>query len=245
MNNERTMCGRYTIRELELLRAGLGIVRKNELEDFIERRIVPTFNAAPSQILPIVLTSKDGSLKLEMAKWGFVPSWTPGKPKLAPINAKAETAGTSGMFRKAYSQRRCLIPADGFYEPKGPKTQKNRPWYFFQMPDASMFAFGGLWERWYPEPDEPVDTFTILTTTPNRLMKPIHERQPVIIDSKGYERWLDPKASADEVTEMTTPIGDDRLEGWPVSNAAKSPANKGESLVEPIGPKIIIPDGSE
>jgi putative SOS response-associated peptidase YedK len=109
------MCGRYTIRELELLRAGLGIVRGNNFDDFVERRILPTFNAAPSQSLPMIRSSHDGSFLMELARWGFVPSWTKGKPKLAPINAKAETAPTTGMFRKAFSQRRFLIPADGFY----------------------------------------------------------------------------------------------------------------------------------
>jgi putative SOS response-associated peptidase YedK len=232
------MCGRYTIRELELLRAGLGIARQTNLDDFVERRILPTFNAAPSQTLPIIRTSHDGSFLLEMAKWGFVPSWTKGKPKLAPINAKCETAATSGMFRKAFSQRRCLIPADGFYEPKGPKTQKNRPWFFFQMKDKSLFAFGGLWERWYPEPEKPLDTFTILTTTPNKLVGQIHDRQPVIIDKDDYEKWLDPKTPTDEVVEMTNAIDEGKLEAWPVSNAAKAPANNGEELIEPIGSKI-------
>jgi len=221
-----------------LLRAGLGIVRKNNLEDFIERRILPTFNAAPGQELPIVRTSHDGSFLLEMAKWGFVPSWTKGNAKRAPVNAKCETAATSGMFRKAFAQRRCLIPADGFYEPKGPKTMKNRPWFFFQMKDHSPFGFGGLWERWYPSPNEPIDTFTLMTTVPNKFVGQIHERQPVIIDRNDYAKWLDPKTPMDEVTPMLDAIATDRLEAWPVSNAAKDPDNEGISLIEPIGPKI-------
>ncbi len=212
---------------------------KPEFEEFTER---PRFNVAPSQSAPIVRTASDGKIVAEVATWGFVPSWTKDKPKLRPINAKCETAATSGMFRKAYAQRRCLVLADGFYEPKGPSSMKNRPWYFFQMPDAPLFAFGGLWERWYPKPEDPQDTFTILTTTPNRLLKPIHDRQPVIIDSDDYQRWLDPKTPVEEVATLTNPIADDRLEGWPVSNAAKSPANEGPSLTEPIGQKITAGD---
>src|SRR5580704_4847449 len=141
------------------------------------------------------------------------------------------------MWRQAFFRRRCLIPADGFYEPKGPKTQKNRPWFFFEMKDHSAFAFGGLWERWN-SPKGPVNTFAILTTTPNKFVGQIHERQPVIIDKKDYQRWLDPKTPLDEVMEMSNAIGSDRLEAWPVSNAAKDPDNNGEQLIEPTGPKI-------
>jgi putative SOS response-associated peptidase YedK len=102
-----------------------------------------------------------------------------------------------------------LIPADGFYEPKGPKTQKNRPWFYFQMRDQSPFAFGSLWERWN-SPDGPRNTFTILTTVPNRFVGKIHERQPVIIDSNAYARWLEQKTPTDEVTEMLKAVGDDQ-----------------------------------
>ncbi len=230
------MCGRYTIRELRLLDAALGALLKHD--DYVTALQTPTFNAAPSQLLPVAYLDDKGKRIVEAMKWGFVPSWTKGKPKFAPINAVSETAPKSGMFRKAFAQRRCLILADGFYEPRGPKTEKHRPWYFFQMRDHSLFAFGGLWERWYPEPDKPLDTFTILTTTPNKLVGQIHERQPVIIDKENFGKWLDPKTPPDEVMVMTKALADDRLEAWPVSDAAKDPKNKGESLIEPIGQKI-------
>jgi putative SOS response-associated peptidase YedK len=229
------MCGRYTIRELRLLEAALDAIAKQD--DQIPPYKIPTYNAAPAQLLPVAYLDDNGKRVIEAMKWGFVPAWTREKAKFAPINAVGETAPTSRMFRQAFSRRRCLIPADGFYEPKGPNIQKNRPWYFFQMRDHSPFAFGGLWERWH-SPDGPADTFTILTTTPNRFVGKIHDRQPVIIDRKDYAKWLDPKMPAEEVTDMLRAIDDDRLEAWPVSDAAKSSKSKGEQLIEPIGPKI-------
>ena len=235
MCGEQTMCGRYTIRELRLLEAALNAIAKQD--DVIPPYKIPTYNAAPSQMLPVAYLDEKGRRIIAAMKWGFVPAWTQEKPKFAPINAVSETAPTSPMFHQAFARRRCLIPADGFYEPKGPKTQKHRPWYFFQMRDKSPFAFGGLWERWN-SPEGAVNTFTILTTTPNKLVRQIHDRQPVIIDSKDFAKWLEPKTPTDEVTPLLKATGDDRLEAWPVSDAAKSTENQGESAIEPIGPKI-------
>jgi putative SOS response-associated peptidase YedK len=211
------MCGRYTIRELELLRAGLGIVRKNDLEDFTERRILPRFNAAPSQTLPIVRTAHDGSIELTTARWGFVPFWTKDKPKLAPINAKCETVATSAMFRQAFKNGRCLVPADGFYEWKGAKPPKQP--HFIHLRGDGIFAFAGLWSRWNPPDGRSVDTFTILTTTPNELMAPIHNRMPVILHESDYEAWLsrsDPRA-------LFRPFEASVLEAYPVSSHINSP----------------------
>ena len=129
------MCGRYTIRELRLLEAALDAIA--EQDDVIPPYKIATFNAAPSQLLPVAYLDAKGKRIIAAMKWGFVPVWTREKPKFTPINAVSETAPTSRMFRQAFSRRRCLIPADGFYEPKGPKTQKHRPWYFFQMRDKS------------------------------------------------------------------------------------------------------------
>jgi putative SOS response-associated peptidase YedK len=229
------MCGRYTIRELRLLEAALDAIAKQD--DVIPPYRLPNYNAAPGQLHPVAHLDEKGQRVIENMKWGFVPYWTKGKAEIAPVNAVAETASTKRMFRVSYTRRRCLIPADGFYEPKGPKTVRNRPWFFFEMKDKSPFAFGGIWETWH-SPEGPANTFAILTTIPNEFVGQIHERQPVIIDRKDYARWLDPKTPANEVDEMVKAIDEDRLEAWPVSDAAKSPRGKGESLIEPIGPKI-------
>lgn len=226
------MCARYTIRELNLLAAGLGIALIDIYEEFDER---PRFNAAPSQKLPVIRINSEGRAVMEGMKWGFVPSWTVGKPKFAPVNAKAETAVSNRMFRSAFERRRCLVPADGFYEPKGPKTLKHRPWYFFQMQDASPFAFGGIWERWKPGPDiDPVDTFTILTTEPNEIVGQCHDRMPLIVHQRNHTRWLDAQVDGQAVQDLLVPYPSDDMKCWRVSDRAKRAENDDPSLITPV-----------
>jgi putative SOS response-associated peptidase YedK len=133
------MCGRYTIRRFDLLRAAFAALARADFEEFSEK--VNQFNIAPSQLCPIVRINSQGERVIDLAKWGLIPSWTKGKPKQQPINAKCETAASSGMFRQAMERRRCLIPADGFYEWQGAKPPKQP--YFIHMRDDSMFAFAG------------------------------------------------------------------------------------------------------
>jgi putative SOS response-associated peptidase YedK len=161
------MCGRYTLFKLaDLLKLIPWLQAPAEI---IERE--GRYNVAPSLFMPIA-TAKGGRYELRMAQWGFVPSWTIGVPKTRPINARAESVATSGLFRRAFQSQRCLIPADGFYEWKGAKPPK-QPFYI-RMRDGSPFAFAGLWSRWHPEGAEPIDTYTILTTAPNELMPRDH-----------------------------------------------------------------------
>lgn len=236
------MCGRYVLRRIDILRRALeATLYLPGFEEFDEKRIVPRFNVAPAQQCPIVRTNSKGQRVLNFAGWGLIPSWTKGKPKLQPINAKSETAASSGMFRPAFERRRCLIPADGFYEPKGPKTVKHRPWYFFQMRDAAPFAFGGLWERWTPEPGaEPVDTFTMLTTAPNEVVGPYHDRMPLILRREDYAQWLDREVPAEGVRGLLAPYKSDDMECWRVGDAVKRAGNKDgsanddPSMIEPI-----------
>jgi len=218
------MCGRYTLRELDLIRAGLGFELLPRFEEFSETHRNGLYNIAPSQLAPVVRVDENGKPVIDLAKWGFVPSWATGKPMPKPINAKSETAAASGMYRTAFKRGRVLIPADGFYEPKGAKTLKNRPWYYFQKPDASLFAFGGLLES---------GTFALLTTAPGRVVGAIHDRQLLIIPPGDYQRWLDPAA---DVADLLQP-GEYELESWPVSNAAKRPANEGPELIERVESK--------
>jgi putative SOS response-associated peptidase YedK len=184
------------------------------------------YNVAPSQVLPIV-TQSEGQIVLRDARWGFVPFWTKGKPKAQPINARAETVADSGMFRRAFQQRRCLVPADGFYEWQGPKPPKQP--YFIRMQDHGLFSFAGLWERWYPRDAEPVDTFTILTTAPNALMKPIHDRMPVIMAPDRYRQWL----SGDRPQDLLKPYPAELMEAVAVSSRVNSPKFDGPECIEP------------
>lgn len=222
------MCGRYTIRELRLLQAVLGALPSPGFEEFTHKASL--YNIAPSLSCPIVRINAEGQRVIGLAKWGLIPSWTKGKPKLAPINAKCETAATSGMYKQAMERRRCLVPADGFYEWKGSKPPKQP--YFIRMKDDVLFAFAGLWERWKPdEKSEPIDTFTIITTEPNELMKPLHNRMPVILDHADYNRWLDRDKAAKDVTDLLKPFDAERMEAWPVSTKVNTPKNQGAELI--------------
>ena len=215
----RAMCGRYTLFKLaDLLKLIPWLQAPAEI---LEREA--RYNVAPSQTMPII-TAKD----VHLAQWGFVPSWTTGKPKMRPINAKSETVATSGMFRRAFQSRRCLVPADGFYEWKGAKPPKQP--YYVRMHGGGPFAFAGLWERWHPESGEPIDTYTIITTEANELMASIHNRMPVIVPSDRYRDWLEGEAPAG----LLKPYRADEMEATPVSRAVNSPKNDSEACIEPL-----------
>jgi putative SOS response-associated peptidase YedK len=228
------MCGRYTIRELELLRAVLGTMDVADFDELVKNiDTAKYYNIAPSYECPIIRMNKDDKPTLGMVRWGLIPSWTKGKPKMQPINAKSETAATSGMFRQAMERRRCLVLADGFYEWKGAKPPKQP--YFIRMKDDGVFAFAGLWERWKPdEQSEPIDTFTILTTTPNELMQSLHNRMPVILAKDDYARWLDRNNKAADVADLLKPFDAGKMEAWPVSTKVNTPKNQGADLIEKI-----------
>ena len=221
------MCGRYTLRRFDLLSLGFRAEPSPPFEEFDER---PRYNVAPSQYMPIVV-ERQGRPEVRVAQWGFVPSWTKGAPKVRPINAKAETVATSGMFRRAFQSHRCLVPADGFYEWKGARPPKQP--YFIHRKDDGVFAFAGLWERWRPAPDaESIDTFTILTTTPNELMAPIHNRMPVIVPPDKYQQWLD----GAEAQIVLRPSSDEQMEAYPVRTNVNRPQTDSAECIEPVTP---------
>ncbi|HEY0007271.1 MAG TPA: SOS response-associated peptidase [Tepidisphaeraceae bacterium] len=225
------MCGRYTLRRFDLLRQDFAADYAPTFETFDEKR--PRFNIAPSQHVPIVRLSSDGKRTLSAVRWGLIPSWTKGKPKQQPINARAETIATSGMFRQAFARRRCLIPADGFYEWQKVGGQKQP--MFVRHADDRLFAFAGIWERWKPEEDaEPIDTMSIITTEPNSLMSPIHDRMPVILSPQDYDAWLDRDAAGDAVSGLLKPYREHEMAAVAVSTRCNSPANDDCDCVAPL-----------
>jgi putative SOS response-associated peptidase YedK len=219
------MCGRYKLVKLS-----------DYIDQFPKYRgfeLKPRYNIAPSQLAPIVRLDSDDQPIINLVKWGLIPSWTKGKPKKRPINARSETAATSPMFRQAYERRRCLVPADGFYEWKGVKPSKTP--YHIHMKDGSTFAFAGLWERWKADDKpKPLDTFTILTTEPNELMADIHKRMPVIIERSDYSCWLDRKLPGSDVADLLRPYPAGKMEAWRVSSAVNSPKNDEEGIDKPV-----------
>jgi len=223
------MCGRYTLRRSEIARAVFESLSTSLFDEFTER---PRFNIAPSQNVPLVRLNANGERIIGLAKWGLIPSWVKDSPKTKPINARAETIATSGMFRQAFARRRCLIPADGFYEWNG-ATPPKQP-YFIKMKDDHLFAFAGLWERWKSEGDsEPVDTFTIITTAPNDLMKTIHDRMPAILRPADYAAWLDRETPLDAAINLIHSYDSAEMQANAVASLVNSPKNDSPLCVEP------------
>jgi putative SOS response-associated peptidase YedK len=165
----------------------------------------------------------------------LIPSWSKDAEigyKL--INARAETVAEKPSFRSALKQRRCLIPASGFYEWQKQGTGGKQP-YFISPREGELFSFAGLWERWHDPEGEEVETCTILTTTANDLMKPIHDRMPVILDPTTEGQWLDPRASGDALRFVLVPCASDGMDARPVGLWVNNPKHEGSKHLEPAG----------
>lgn len=233
------MCGRYTLTRqedvVEELQASLGVAAQSEWWK-------PRFNVAPTQPAPVVIL-KDGTRLVEMMRWGLVPFWAGregAKPPLM-INARIETLASKPMFRDALARKRCLVPADGFYEWKragAAKTTKPQPMYIHPR-DGHVFAFAGLWARARTDEGEQL-SFTIITGPPNALVAPIHDRMPVVLAPEAYAAWLDPAIEADEARAL---LGVPPDEGWitePVSLRVNSAQVDDPSCVAPIAPGVPV-----
>jgi putative SOS response-associated peptidase YedK len=217
------MCGRYTLSTP----AG-RLAEEFQLDSTVE--IPPSYNVAPTQQVAAVLED-EGGRRLEMLRWGLVPSWA-DDPDIGArmINARSETAPEKPSFRRAFRGRRCLIAADGFYEWK--REDGGKQPYYFRMQDGRPFAFAGLWESWDKGGGE-LRTCTILTTRPNSVLNGIHDRMPVILPHDAYNAWLDPDADKEELGELMIPYPGDDLETYPVSRFVNSPSNNDERCIEP------------
>lgn len=226
------MCGRYTLTHpaAELAR----------VFDFLERpNLPPRYNAAPTQELPVVRRRADaGGRELVPMRWGLVPFWA-DDPSIGSrmINARSETALGKASFRNAMRERRCLVPADGFYEWKAAPGGARQPFRIVAR-DRGPFAFAGLWEVWKGPKgaplDRPLQSFTILTTTANPALRPLHERMPVILDPAAFDAWLDPGMPAGEAASLLRPCPDDWLDVYPVSTRVNAVRNDDEACIAPL-----------
>jgi putative SOS response-associated peptidase YedK len=228
------MCGRY---RLSTHPHALYEQFALELVNPDEREIPPRYNIAPTQPVLAVRRRGDGKRELVLLHWGLIPSWAK-EPSIGNrmINARAETVAEKPSFRNALRRRRCLIPADGFYEwlkrPSGPKQP-----FDVSREDGAPFALAGLWEHWQGPNGEEIESCTIVTTAANRLMKPLHDRMPVIIDAADYETWLAGEGEHPrEVQALQTLLAPREWQGMrtrPVSRLVNNTRNEGPRLLDP------------
>ncbi len=182
------MCGRFTItrRDGNMLAAELGVAA----DSFVDYR--PRYNVAPTQ-MHYVVRVKFENREVLPARWGLVNTWAKDASTAAKnINARAETVESRRAFREAFIKRRCVVPADGFFEWTGPKTARQPTW--FHREDNQLLLFAGLYESWRPKPDQWETTFTILTTDANSVTRQYHDRMPVILADRDADDWMDPRA---------------------------------------------------
>lgn len=214
------MCGRFVKKsDKEKLRKRFGF--DDPSQDVL---FEPRFNIAPSQEHPVLLVSQDKRV-VRMMKWGLVPYWSKD-PKIGykMINARAEGIEQKPSFKIPLKRKRCLIMADGFYEWHKPDKKTKIP-YYFRLKSGEPFAFAGLWDLWQ-NGDQKLKTFTIITTSPNELMEPIHNRMPVILRESNETRWLDPEITdPDYILPLLKPYTADEMECFKVSTIVNSPKN--------------------
>lgn len=202
---------------------------------FDGHELAPTYNGAPQSMQPVVRLDADTcEREFAIMRWGLVPFWSKdGKAGYSTINAKAETLLTSPLFREAF-KRRCLIPADWFYEWQKLNAATRQP-YAIALKDGSLFAFAGLWERWKDTAAwKSLETFTIVTTDPNALMEPIHNRMPVILHKHNYDRWLSPGEPSRLPVDLLRPYDAEAMSAWKVGPDVGNVRNNRPELVEPI-----------
>ena len=223
------MCGRFT-----LSTPAAKLIELFQLTGF--PRWEPRYNIAPTQLVICVRMLENIRQAMSM-KWGLVPSWAKDASiGSRMINARSETAAEKPSFRKAWSRRRCLIPVDGFYEWEKLPGRKKQPW-LIHMADRQPFAFAGLWEIWHPKDsseNEELFSCTILTTSANADMQPIHDRMPVIVPPEHFGTWLSDSASAGQLAELTQPFPDGTLERYRVSNLVNKPTTDAADCVSPL-----------
>jgi putative SOS response-associated peptidase YedK len=223
------MCGRYRLsRRKQLIEEYFGSV--NWEEDWS-----PRYNIAPTQPIPVIRqNSKKAIRELSLIRWGLIPSWAKNSSAAAQmINARSETASIKPAFGDALKYRRCLIPADGFYEWQ--RTGKSKPPYCFEVREGELFAFAGIWDRWRDVSGNGVETCSILTTIPNAVTSAVHDRMPVILNPDSYDLWLDPvMTDVVEVSNLLRPFDAGLMRSYPVSTRINHVANDDEECSHPV-----------
>jgi putative SOS response-associated peptidase YedK len=220
------MCGRYSLTT--------PVEGMRRLFDFPELpNLAPRYNIAPTQEAPVIRRDEQGARHMALLRWGLIPSWAKDRAignRL--INARSETVASKPAFRGAFRSRRCLVPADGFYEWQS-EGGKKLPWRIGLAGGAS-FAFAGLWERWQDKTENAgVESFTIITTDANETVRPIHGRMPVILAPGDHEQWLAASDPA-RLAGLLRPYAGRDLRAYRVGTAVNSPRNDGPACIAPL-----------
>ena len=221
------MCGRFTLTVNPAEAEG-------EFEDVsFPEKFAPRYNIAPTQA--VLAIPNDGRSAADFFLWGLIPSWSKD-PAIGSrlINARGETLAEKPAFRGSYKYKRCLIPADGFYEWKTQPGTKTKIPHFIRLKTGKPFAFAGLWDEWHAADGSPVRSCTIVTTSPNELMASIHNRMPVILQPTEYEEWLDATPrSPDTLKHLVKSFPAELMQAYPVSTLVNSPANDRAECIAP------------
>lgn len=222
------MCGRFTIT------ADPETLQKTFADFYVPQQMSPHYNIAPTH--PIAVIPNDGKKAVDFFVWGLIPSWAKD-PSIGSrmINARGETLAEKPSFRTAYKRRRCLILATGFFEwQKLPGQSAKVPQYIL-LKSGEPFAFAGLWDQWFSPDGSEIKSATIITTQPNKLLEPIHNRMPVILPSAAYDRWLDQKETAPQaLNDLLVPYPSELMTHYPVSTIVNSPYNDVPETVLPV-----------
>jgi putative SOS response-associated peptidase YedK len=220
------MCARYsqTKAPAEIARRFKAKAPKSNLQ--------PRYNIAPTQEAPVLRLDGDGAREIALLRWGLVPNWAKEIAGAPLINARAETLGEKASFKQAFERRRCLVISDGFYEWQklGPAPHKEKLAWRFLRQDGEAFAMAGLWEVWRPAQGAPIESFTIVTTAANDLVRPVHDRMPVIFpDEESASAWLEKPVSA-----LLVPCPTFLMDAYRIGPAVGNFRNDDETLLEPV-----------
>ncbi len=221
------MCGRFIQKSERRI-----ITEEFYVQEFVDE-VIRSYNVAPGQKAGVIIN--DGENKYVQYQWGLVPYWAKD-PSIGNkmINARAETIIDKPSFKAAFRSRRCLIPVDGFYEWK--KEEKYKVPYFIFQRSETPFSLAGLWETWNGPDENPLNTFTIITTDANTLLKELHNRMPVIIPPEKRKMWLNPiNTNSIELTDFLKPYPESALDFYEVSRFVNSPQNNSPECITPLG----------
>lgn len=224
------MCGRFVLKSppAELVtRFGL-----DECADF-----GPRYNIPPGTDIPAIRLSPDGQRVLHFLRWGLVPHWAKDATIGAKLNnARGESVAEKPSFRDAFKRRRCLVPADGFYEWKADGKIKQP--YYISLKSGEPLAMGGLWESWKAPDGSILRTVCIITTSPNAVMAPIHGRMPVILDPAHWQAWL--AAPVEEIQSLVAPCAAEDMQAWPVSRRVSRAVEEDAGLLDPLEGAVSV-----